>query len=560
MAYQVLARKWRPQRFADYVGQQHVVQALTNALTQDRVHHAYLFTGTRGVGKTTVARILAKCLNCQTGITATPCEQCESCLAINQGSFIDLYEIDAASRTKVEDMREILEMVQYPPTQGRFKIFLIDEVHMLSTSSFNALLKTLEEPPPYIKFFFATTDPQRMPETVRSRCLQFHLKALSIEDIQGHLQHICQQENVEAELPGLTAIANAAHGSIRDSLSLLDQAIAHGQGKITTDAVAQLLGTLHPDSLRQLIDALLSADGTALLSQIDSLLKLGANLNQVLEQLAHVIHDIALKQAIVSHIPAAPLLDAEQLTSYAEQIPPEALQLYYQILLHAKRDLPLAPTPRIGFEMALLRMLAFKPLETTPLDLSMTTATAAPAPTAASTATPLAPSKPTPAAVTAPPPTAPPAATPPPPAPTPAPPQASGTPITQLDSSSWAQLVMQLNLQGMTKALVEHCEFVSFAEQTLTLNLKKHHSSMLNDRQKSRISDALNQRTGQTLTLNINITDAVQDTPAQQAADAKQAKAAQTLESLKQDKLVQSLMQTFDAQLVPESLTVKNDA
>lgn len=360
MAYQVLARKWRPRNFHEVMGQQHVLQALSNALDQGRLHHAYLFSGTRGVGKTTIARILAKCLNCETGITSRPCGQCSACREIDQGNFVDLLEIDAASRTKVEDTRDLLDNVQYKPARGRFKIYLIDEVHMLSRHSFNALLKTLEEPPEHVKFLLATTDPQKLPVTILSRCLQFHLKALTREQITEQLQRVLQAEQLTYEPAALSLLAKAAQGSMRDALSLSDQAIAYGDGVLQADMVQQMLGTLDHRQLYQILSLLAARDGVALMQQIGSLAELSPDYDQLHVELASLLHRTAMWQLLGQQTePEAN--DAEELQSLAEQIPPEEIQLYYQITLNGRKELPLAPDGRSALEMTLLRMLAFAP-------------------------------------------------------------------------------------------------------------------------------------------------------------------------------------------------------
>ena len=357
MAYEVLARKWRPDRFATMVGQEHVLRALVHALEADRLHHAYLFTGTRGVGKTTVARILARCLNCEEGVGPEPCGVCASCVEISEGRFVDLIEVDAASRTKVEDTRELLDNVQYAPTRGRYKVYLIDEVHMLSTSSFNALLKTLEEPPPHVKFLLATTDPKKLPVTVLSRCLQFHLKNMTPERILGHLQHVLGAEAVEFEDEALRALARAADGSMRDALSLTDQAVAHGGGKLLADDVARMLGTIDQGALERILDALARSDGPAIVSCCDDLATHAADFANVLKELMSALHQVALAQAL----PDGPHAQDARYSRATQELTPEDVQLCYQIALTGLRDLPWSPDPRSGFEMTLLRMLAFKP-------------------------------------------------------------------------------------------------------------------------------------------------------------------------------------------------------
>ncbi|OGT08107.1 MAG: DNA polymerase III, subunit gamma and tau [Gammaproteobacteria bacterium GWE2_37_16] len=360
MSYHVLARKYRPKSFSEVVGQEHVLQTLSNALTQNRLHHAYLFTGTRGVGKTTLGRILAKCLNCETGVTAIPCGKCNACISIDAGKFIDLIEIDAASRTKVEDMRDILQNVQYAPNNGRYKIYLIDEVHMLSGHSFNALLKTLEEPPEHVKFFLATTDKQKLPITILSRCLQFNLKNVPVEKIQAQLKNILTQENIPYEDSALLHLAIAAQGSVRDALSLLDQAIAHGANTVKNAAVNSMLGTIEQDQLFKLCEALAQKNTSAIFVIINELSQLAVDFTYVLDELLTLLHRIALLQT-VPNCTIASWENLDILKNLTQQFSKEDLQLYYQIGLMGKRDLYLAPSQKIGFEMVMLRMLAFKP-------------------------------------------------------------------------------------------------------------------------------------------------------------------------------------------------------
>ena len=360
MTYLALARKWRPRTFEDVVGQPHVVRALTNALTSGRIHHAFLFAGTRGVGKTTVARILARCLNCEKGVSATPCGACRACLAIEEGRFVDLIEVDAASRTGVDDTRELLENVQYTPSAGRYKVYLIDEVHMLSKQAFNALLKTLEEPPPHVKFLFATTDPQKLPVTVLSRCLQFNLKRLPTALIVERMARICKEEAVDVEPAALTRLARAAAGSMRDALSLLDQALAYGNDTLCERDVADMLGSLDRARVQTLLDGLARADAAELLARIRELDELVPDYASLLDDVATAFQRIAVMQ-----IAGAGALeegdDIPALSALAEAWDPETVQLYYQIAVTSRRDLPLAPDPRLGFEMTMLRMLAFQP-------------------------------------------------------------------------------------------------------------------------------------------------------------------------------------------------------
>ena len=360
MSYQVLARKWRPRSFREMVGQTHVLKALINALDHQRLHHAYLFTGTRGVGKTTIARIMAKCLNCEQGISSTPCGECSVCREIDEGRFVDLIEVDAASKTKVEDTREMLDNVQYMPTRGRYKVYLIDEVHMLSTSSFNALLKTLEEPPPYVKFLLATTDPQKLPPTVLSRCLQFSLKNMPPEPIVGHLQNVLTSENIPFEDDALWLLGRAADGSMRDAMSLTDQAVSFGNGSVLADDVRAMLGTLDQGQIYGVLKALLAGDAREALRATAHLAEHGPDWAGVLAEILNALHRIAIAQLMPDAIDNGQG-DREQVLELAALVPPEDVQFYYQLGLIGRRDLPLAPDPRDGFEMVLLRMLAFRP-------------------------------------------------------------------------------------------------------------------------------------------------------------------------------------------------------
>ncbi|WP_331695267.1 DNA polymerase III subunit gamma/tau [Pseudomonas sp. ZY71] len=363
MSYQVLARKWRPRSFREMVGQTHVLKALINALDSQRLHHAYLFTGTRGVGKTTIARIIAKCLNCETGITSSPCGECSVCREIDEGRFVDLIEIDAASRTKVEDTRELLDNVQYAPSRGRFKVYLIDEVHMLSSHSFNALLKTLEEPPPYVKFILATTDPQKLPATILSRCLQFSLKNMTPERVVEHLTHVLTAENVPFEDDALWLLGRAADGSMRDAMSLTDQAIAFGEGKVLATDVRAMLGTLDHGQVYDVLHSLIEGDAKALLEGVRHLAEQGPDWNGVLSEILNVLHRVAIAQALPEGVDNGHG-DRDRVLALAQALPAEDVQFYYQMGLIGRRDLPLAPDPRGGFEMVLLRMLAFRPADT----------------------------------------------------------------------------------------------------------------------------------------------------------------------------------------------------
>ncbi|AYC32628.1 DNA polymerase III subunit gamma/tau [Pseudomonas cavernae] len=389
MSYQVLARKWRPRSFREMVGQTHVLKALINALDSQRLHHAYLFTGTRGVGKTTIARIIAKCLNCETGISSTPCGVCSVCREIDEGRFVDLIEVDAASRTKVEDTRELLDNVQYAPSRGRYKVYLIDEVHMLSTHSFNALLKTLEEPPPHVKFLLATTDPQKLPVTILSRCLQFSLKNMPPERVVEHLTHVLTAEHVPFEEDALWLLGRAADGSMRDAMSLTDQAIAFGEGKVLAADVRAMLGSLDHGQVYGVLHALLEGDARALLEAVRQLAEQGPDWSGVLAEMLNVLHRVAVAQALPEAIDNGQG-DRDRVLALAQALPAEDVQFYYQMGLIGRRDLPLAPDPRGGFEMVLLRMLAFRPADTDdaprvalkPLGISQATADPRPNPVA----------------------------------------------------------------------------------------------------------------------------------------------------------------------------------
>ncbi|MGP1126856.1 DNA polymerase III subunit gamma/tau [Serratia sp. CY56464] len=378
MSYQVLARKWRPQTFADVVGQEHVLTALANGLSLGRIHHAYLFSGTRGVGKTTIARLLAKGLNCETGITATPCGQCDNCREIEQGRFVDLIEIDAASRTKVEDTRDLLDNVQYAPARGRFKVYLIDEVHMLSRHSFNALLKTLEEPPPHVKFLLATTDPQKLPVTILSRCLQFHLKALDVDQIRQQLETVLTAEQITSDARALQLLARAADGSMRDALSLTDQAIAMGQGQVTAATVSQMLGTLDDEQPLAILEALVSADGEKVMAQVAQAASRGVDWENLLVETLALLHRIAMVQLLPSMLDNQYAAVEQRLRELARTLPPADVQLYYQTLLVGRKELAYAPDRRMGVEMTLLRALAFHPKAVIPEPVALVQTAPAP--------------------------------------------------------------------------------------------------------------------------------------------------------------------------------------
>ncbi|MCF6281654.1 MAG: DNA polymerase III subunit gamma/tau [Candidatus Polarisedimenticolaceae bacterium] len=543
MSYQVLARKWRPRTFSELVGQEHVVRALTNALNGDRVHHAYLFTGTRGVGKTTLARIFAKSLNCENGVTATPCGVCSACQEIDQGRFVDLLEVDAASRTKVDQTRELLDNVPYAPVRGRYKVYLIDEVHMFSASSFNALLKTLEEPPPHVKFLLATTDPQKVPVTVLSRCLQFNLKRLTREQISGQLEKIMQQEALDAEPPALQLLAHAADGSVRDSLSLLDQSIAFGAGQVTEEGVREMLGTLAGEHVHELLDALIDSDAKRLLDKVAALAECSPDFNGLLQALLRLLH----KTAICQMLPDGKLDDegdSEAIQGFAQRLSAEDIQLFYQIGLVGQRDLPLAPDARSGFEMVMLRMLAFKPA-------SSESGQAGTPP--AAKARPV--SRQAPQSRPAPTPSARPQQTAPPPIAS-----AVNEPAAAMDKDNfdWTAVVTRLNLQGITGQLASHCLFESWDGKTLKLRLDPTAQSMHISSTEERLLQALKPVLGADMRLDVMVGAAISsqaETPAKIQARTKAERQQQAEQSFAEDPMTQALEQSFGARVVPNSVT-----
>jgi DNA polymerase-3 subunit gamma/tau len=533
--YTALARRWRPRAFAELIGQDHVRRALVNALETGRVHHAFLFTGTRGVGKTTIARILAKCLNCETGVTATPCGQCASCREIDAGRFVDLIEVDAASRTKVDDTRELLDNVQYAPTRGRYKVYLIDEVHMLSTHSFNALLKTLEEPPPHVKFLLATTDPQKLPVTVLSRCLQFNLKRIPLAQIAGHLRAILEKEGIEFEPAGLTLVAQAADGSMRDGLSLLDQLIAFGGGRAGEAEARAMLGTIARDHVLQLAERLASADAAELLGYAQSLEEWAPDYAQVLEELASLLMRIALKQ-VVKDFAGDDLYAPEVLERLAAAIPPEDVQLYYQTAIVGRRDLALAPDPRTGFEMALLRMVAFRPQagggEHRASGTAQASRGAAPGAGGGGTVA---------AAVSG----ARAAGSLPPAASAAAPPQGS---------QDWTALICALELQGAARQLAAHCALVGREGAVVRLALDPRSKFMRTAAVEEKLAQALTRYYGEPVRLEFTAVAPQAETPAQAEQRASQEEAETARRAFESDPGVQGFRERFAATPLPETI------
>jgi len=550
MSYQVLARKWRPRKFSELVGQEHVVRALTNALDTGRMHHAYLFTGTRGVGKTTIARIFAKSLNCERGQSADPCGECSVCTAVDEGRFVDLLEIDAASNTGVDDVRELIENAQYAPSRGRFKVYLVDEVHMLSKSAFNALLKTLEEPPPHVKFLLATTDPQKLPVTVLSRCLKFNLKRLLPEQIIGQMRHILAAENLDYEDAAIGELARAADGSLRDGLSLLDQAIAYGGGALHGDEVRTMLGSVARGQVLGVLDALADGDGERLLAECAQIASYSPDFGSVLDDLASVLHRVQLIQLIPGYRVEEGSDDDQALPALAARMSPEDVQLYYQIATAGRRDLALAPDARTGFEMALLRMLAFRPGDGVPATAPPPRASAQPAPAppprAPAPRPVAAPARATPAVAAAP-------VASPAPEPAPAPPplarDAHGLP-------AWEALIAQAGLRGPLGMLAQNAVLRGREGQTLVLALDAVHMHMAVEPMVSQMAERIGQALGESIRLRFVTSEqgVAAQTPAARAAQAREVAQSTAEQAIEDDPLVQSLKRDFGARVVPQSV------
>ncbi|MGE5240668.1 MAG: DNA polymerase III subunit gamma/tau [Bacteroidota bacterium] len=544
MSYQVLARKWRPRNFTELVGQSHVVQPLVNALDHGRLHHAFLFTGTRGVGKTTIARILAKSLNCETGVTSKPCGKCSACTEVDEGRFVDLIEVDAASRTKVDDTRELLDNVQYAPTRGRYKVYLIDEVHMLSGHSFNALLKTLEEPPPHVKFLLATTDPQKLPVTVLSRCLQFNLKRLPAESIAAQMQKILDAEGIQHDAASIRLLAQGADGSMRDGLSLLDQAIAYAGGQVSEAEVRAMLGTIDQDFIGRLLQALEAGDVGALLKAVAEATEYGLDYEALLKELLQALHRIALAQA-------DPALADEggDVQAHAQAMSPQDVQLYYQIGLMGSRDLPYAPDPRTGLEMTLLRMAAFRPAEAG----KVARAPVQPAPAA----TPKA------AAPAARPVAAAPAAVPVPavrdvPAANPAPASApAATAVPTSSASKWSEVVAQLGVAGLVREIASNTTLESHENGALVLVLEESRAKLVNKEREAELKQALEKFYGAPLRLTLRTGRPAVETPAQEKARVQDERQQAAVQAIADDPNVRALQEKFNARVNPASIRPK---
>jgi len=526
---QVLARKWRPRSFLELTGQEHVVRALTNALEQNRLHHAYLLSGTRGVGKTTIARIFAKALNCETGVTGTPCGTCSACTSIDSGHFIDLIELDAASNTQVDNMRELLENALYAPTSARYKIYIIDEVHMLSKSAFNAMLKTLEEPPAHVKFVLATTDPQKIPVTVLSRCLQFNLKLIPQVQIVTHLKNILAQEQIGSDTVSLQLLARAAQGSMRDALSILDQAIAFGQGKVDETIVREMLGAIDQNYLYDLLDALAQNDGTKLLSIADDMEARSLEFDTALQDLAALLHRIALAQTAPQAI-SEEALERERVMALAQVFSPDDIQLFYQIALHGRNDLSLAPDEYAGFTMTLMRMLTFLPEDENNDDGNekrgkvsqhlQDNDTKSHSPEIAKNKTVV---------------------------------SDKNTSPSQ-SSPDWPSLVDQLNLKGMTKMLAQHSEARVFSAEKIELCVSEMHKHLLDKKYQDKIREALDTYYGKSVELIFLAGSVSGQTPMALQQQKEQARQSAAVAAIETDPVVQQLVEDFDAKIIDSSI------
>jgi len=550
MSYQVLARKWRPKTFKEMVGQSHVLQALTNALDNDRLHHAYLFTGTRGVGKTTLARILAKCLNCEQGVSSTPCGECSACVSIDEGRFVDLIEVDAASRAKVDETRDLMDNVQYAPSVGRYKVYLIDEVHMFSGHSFNALLKTLEEPPPHVKFLLATTESKKIPVTILSRCLQFNLKQLSVEQIETQLEKILDLESIESDAASRRLIAKSADGSLRDGLSLLDQAIAYGDGCLQETQVRSMLGTIDSLDLRELLEALISGDAQSVFQCTDHMAEHNPDYDSVLVELLSVLQRIAICQILQGD-------DVEQdemIKELSPRISKEDVQLYYQVGILGRKDLPVAPDPRTGFEMTLIRMLAFRPAgvaipesseskldakasdskasDLKPREAKVIETTQAKDNASVNTEKPMLTDANEEIKTNS----------------------ISKSNIESEDTANWQSIIDEMSLVGLVKELAGHCALIQHNEGKVHLVLSPDKEHLLNQTQKERLANALGMRFGKGTQLKISIEEPEAETPAQKKAREEKERQKVAESSLKGDANVKAMEEIFGATLDEKSI------
>ncbi len=531
MSYLVLARKWRPKDFSETVGQEHVLQALVNALDSGRLHHAYLFTGTRGVGKTTIARILAKALNCEKGVTSQPCGECSACLEIDEGRFVDLIEVDAASKTKVDDTRDLLDNVQYAPARGRYKVYLIDEVHMLSKSSFNALLKTLEEPPPHVKFLLATTDPQKLPATVLSRCLQFNLKRMTPRLISDRLSYICDAESVEAEPAALALLARAADGSMRDALSLLDQAIAYCGGKIEESQVALMLGTIDRDHVARLMQLLADNDAKGLIDAIAEIDEQFPDYSRLLEDLARELQRVAVYQ-LVGTCDSDDDINEQEIASLADAFAPADVQLFYQIAVMGRRDLHLAPDSRSGTEMTFLRMIAFRPAS----DQAGTTSaggTQVSRPAKKKSAKPAAAAAVTASAV-----------------------QQTATEVWQ--DPDWSELVGKLDVAGAVRLLSSNCAYLRRSGNTVYLGLDPRSESLLTKQRKDNLAESLSRHFGETLVVDVTLGAEATETPVQKESRMVDERMEAARKELEADPNVQAMKTIFGAEIKTDTIELIN--
>ena len=538
MNYQVLARKWRPHNFNEVVGQTHVITSLTNALKHQRLHQAYLFTGTRGVGKTTLARILAKAINCENLQNFNPCGHCAICIAVDEGRFLDLIEVDAASRTKVEDTRDLLDNAQYAPNQGRYKVYLIDEVHMLSGHSFNALLKTLEEPPPHVKFLLATTDPHKIPVTVLSRCLQLNLKRLLPSEIFTQMGFILTQEKIEFESDALKLLSRAADGSMRDGLSLLDQAIVFGNGRVNNDDVHAMLGSIAKQPVEAILYALAKADAPAILDHIDELSQLSPDFTDLLQQLLQFLHRIAL----VQHVPTTLThdLDVDVVAELAKQLSPEDVQLYYQIGLLGQKELDLSPDPRSGFEMVMLRMLTFRPAK---ISAQANISPAANANAIAPAVIEQIPSQPT-IAPTLHQPSSPPRLI--------APQETAVHPVA-MHLQNWESMVANLK-SGMTKQFASRCVLEHLDDTQCKLSLDPEFQSLLDDDSMEKLEKSLRELLAKPIKLSIEVKTLDAHTPAQLITQAQENRQQEAVQAIYEDRSIIYFQDNFDAQVLPETI------